>query len=220
MENPEKNQSQEVKKDEPSSKKENSPKFVWTWKSLFFSFVWMAVLLIVLDQLTKWLVMKNIGTASGTSVDGQGNVSAYGNAVTLIPGFLYIICALNQGSAFSVGASVNWMRYVFIVISWGASGVMVYYWYKHLNKHDNLMNSILMLCLAGAVGNAIDRTFYWNDTTGFSGVIDWIQFYLFKGSNIFYPFPTFNVADSCLTIGVLMAVVTIIVRDIKERKEA
>lgn len=179
----------------------------------------MALLLIVLDQLTKWLVMLNVGTTSGTSVDASGNVSAYGKTVTLIPGFLYIICALNQGSAFSVGASVNWMRYVFIVISWAASIAMLWYWYKHLNKHDNLMNSIIMFCFAGAFGNAIDRTFYWNETTGFSGVIDWIQFYLFKGSSVFYPFPTFNIADSCLTIGVAMAVVTLIVRDIKSKKE-
>lgn len=219
MENPEKNQPQEVKKDESPSEKETASKFVWTWKSLFFSFVWMALLLIVLDQLTKWLVMLNVGTTSGTSVDASGNVSAYGKTVTLIPGFLYIICALNQGSAFSVGASVNWMRYVFIVISWAASIAMLWYWYKHLNKHDNLMNSIIMLCFAGAFGNAIDRTFYWNETTGFSGVIDWIQFYLFKGSSVFYPFPTFNIADSCLTIGVAMAVVTLIVRDIKSKKE-
>jgi len=217
MENTGKNKSVEEKNEQQTAEGAKQ-KFTWTWRNFFFSFAWMAIVLIVLDQLTKWLVMNNIGTSSSTFLSSDGTIVAYGKTVTLIPNFLYIICALNEGSAFSVGASVSWMRYVFIVISWGASVVMVYYWRKHLDKHDNLMNSIIMLCLAGAMGNAIDRAFYWQGTVGFSGVIDWVQFYLIKGTKYLYPFPTFNIADSCLTIGVVMAVVTLIVRDIKDKK--
>jgi hypothetical protein len=152
MENPEKNQSQEVKKDEPSSKKRPLPSSFGLGKaSSFRSFGWLVLSDCPrpIDQVAGDAQHRNRPRARAWML--QGNVSAYGNTVTLIPGFLYIICALNQGSAFSVGASVNWMRYVFIVISWGASYRMLWYWYKHLNKHDNLMNSILMLCFAGAV---------------------------------------------------------------------
>jgi lipoprotein signal peptidase len=72
-----------------------------------------------------------------------------------------------------------------------------------------------MLCFAGALGNAIDRTFYWPNITGFSGVVDFLSFQF----GDWVPFGSFNVADSCLVVGCLMAAITLIVRAIKEKKE-
>lgn len=192
----------ESKPEQPTVKKEEHPKFVWTWKSAFFSFAWLGVLMFGIDLLSKWLVVWNLGVTSNQRYE-------------VIPGFFYIWPLTNLGSAYGAGGDNPAMRYVFIVISWAASIAIPYFWYKQLYKHDNLINSVYMLCFAGAIGNAIDRTFYWPNITGFSGVVDFLSIQI--GSWI--PFGSFNVADACLVVGCIMAAIILIIRSIKEKKE-
>ena len=176
-------------------------KFEWTLKNIFFSFLWLAPLLIIIDQVTKWAVVNAFNKVKG---------SYY----VVIPDFFQIKLQYNEGSSFSLGADIPWMRFVFIAISWIASGVMIWYWVKNLKKKDVFIDAILALCLAGALGNAIDRTFYWEPVVGFSGVVDFLSFKLFG----FYDFAVFNVADACLVIGVLALIILVFVRDILEKK--
>ena len=176
-------------------------KFEWTLKNIFFSFLWLAPLLIVIDQLTKWAVVNAFNKVEGSSY-------------VVIPDFFQIKLQYNQGSSFSLGAGSPWMRFVFIAISWIASAAMIWYWVKILKKKDVLIDACLALCLAGALGNAIDRTFYWEPVVGFSGVVDFLSFKLFG----FYNFAVFNVADACLVVGVLALLVIVFVRDILEKK--
>ena len=79
-----------------------------------------------------------------------------------------------------------------------------------------------MLLASGAIGNLIDRAFYWMPITGFDGVIDFIQFYLgggpSKGTSFINPFATFNLADSFLTIGIIYLIVLMVLDSIKENK--
>ena len=63
--------------------------------------------------------------------------------------------------------------------------------------------------IAGAFGNLIDRAFYWPKTTGFDGVIDWI---IFKFGS--WEFAMFNIADSCLVIGIIVVIVKMVVDEI------
>jgi signal peptidase II len=191
----------EAKSSQIPLKKEHEP-FVWTWKSAFYSFVWLGVLMFGIDLLSKWLVVFNLGVNTG-------------NQIEVIPGFFYLWPLTNLGSAYGAGDNIYWMRYVYIVISWAASILIPYYWYKQLYKHDNLMNSVFMLCFAGAIGNAIDRTFYWPNITGFSGVVDFLSIRLGN----WVPFGSFNIADACLVVGCVMAAVTLLVRAIKGEKE-
>ncbi len=165
-------------------------KFEWTLKNIFFSFLWLAPLLIIIDQVTKWAVVNAFNGVEGSSF-------------VVIPEFFKIKLQYNKGSSFSLGANIPWMRFVFIAISWGASAVK-----------DVLIDVVLALCVAGALGNAIDRTFYWEPVVGFSGVVDFLSFRLFG----FYDFAVFNIADSCLVIGVLMLLVIVFARDIIEKK--
>jgi signal peptidase II len=188
-------------KAEPSKKADKAP-YKWTWKSFFTSFAWLGILLFGLDLLSKWLIVWNLPLDSGTKY-------------AVIPGFFYIWPLTNLGSAYGAGSEVPGMRYFYIVISWLASLAIPYFWYKNLKNHDNLINSVFMLCFAGALGNAIDRTFYWPNITGFSGVVDFLSFQF----GDWVPFGSFNVADSCLVVGCLMAAITLIVRAIKEKKE-
>jgi signal peptidase II len=182
-------------------KEPQKPAFQWTWKSAFFSFAWLGLLLFGIDLLSKWLIVWNL------PFDGK--------EYAVIPGFFYIAPLTNEGSAYGAGGDISWMRYVYIVISWLATFAIPYFWYKGLNKHDNLINAVYMLCWAGAIGNAIDRTFYWRNIVGFSGVVDFLSIQIGN----WVPFGSFNVADASLVVGVVMALVTILVREIKGKKE-
>ena len=177
-------------------------KFEWTLKNIFFSFLWLAPLLIIIDQVTKWAVVNAFNGVEGSSF-------------VVIPEFFKIKLQYNKGSSFSLGADIEWMRFVFIAISWGASAFMIWYWIKNLKRKDALIDVVLALCLAGALGNAIDRTFYWEPVVGFSGVVDFLSFKLFG----FYNFAVFNVADACLVVGVFALLIVVFVRDIVESKK-
>jgi signal peptidase II len=191
--------SEETEKKPLFEKKE--AKFEWTLKNIFFSFLWLAPLLIILDQVSKWAVVNAFNKVEGSYF-------------TVIPEFFTIKLQYNTGSSFSLGANVPWMRFVFIVISWAASAVMVLFWVKNLKRKDVLIDVVFALCVAGALGNAIDRTFYWEPVVGFSGVVDFLSFKLFG----FYNFAVFNVADACLVVGVFMLLIIVFARDIIEKK--
>lgn len=193
---------------EETIKKEK--KFVWTWKSFFLSFLWLSVLIIALDLASKWGIV-NFFRANPNVME---NPHLSSNSIEVIPHFFYLTLSFNKGSSFGMGSTVSWMRYVFIVISWLASAAIVVYWLKNLHKNDHLIDCILMLALGGAIGNAIDRTFYWEPVTGFSGVVDFFQFYIFGFDHD--SFAIFNVADAALVVAMIMLIVVIIVRSIKE----
>ena len=92
--------------------------------------------------------------------------------------------------------------------------VLIFYYVKTVSKNKPIINASIVLMITGAFGNLIDRAFYRTSITGFKGVIDWIQAYPFG-----YSFPTFNIADSCLVIGVAILIVVVIVDEIKHAIE-
>ena len=152
-----------------------------------------AFLLVVLDFALKWAVQ---------------NSCQPGNPVALIPNFLYINLSYNTKIAFSIGIEGVGGRILNISISLVMSVLISWYWLKKDKTFNKFLRVVFMLILAGAVGNLIDRAFYWSGTTGFDGVIDFVQFYLgggpSKAINFINPFATFNFADAYLVIGVFM----------------
>ncbi len=194
--------------------KKDHPKFVWTWKSFFFSFIWLAAVVLIIDFATKWGVVNFF--RANPDIHQNPNLGNGSPSLEIIPHFFYITLSYNTGSSFGMGSNMAWMRYVFIVISWLASGFIVWYWLKNLHKKDRWIDCVLALVLGGALGNAIDRTFYWEGTVGFSGVVDFLQFYIFGFQN--NSFAIFNVADAALVVGVILLVVIVLVRSIKEAR--
>lgn len=184
----------------------------WTKKS-FFSYFWLAIVIFVLDILTKWAVVNYF--RANPDVMENSHMAGY-NSIEVIPHFFYLTLTYNTGSSFGMGSNAAWMRYVFIVISWIASIAISIYWVKNLKKHDHWINAVLALVLGGALGNAIDRTFYWEGTVGFSGVVDFFQFYIIGYNN--QSFAIFNVADAALVVGIIILIVIVIIRSIKEAK--
>ncbi len=160
--------------------------------------VYIAVYVVViaacigLDQLTKFLIF-----------DGMlaGRV---GNSVSVIGDFMRFTAVYNDGCIFGLftgtGADI-----VFFVITVAATPLYVYFLLR--SRSRSVWGQIgFAFIVGGALGNAIDRAFVNVGNTFFSGrVRDFISFSIFP--------PVFNVADSFLTIGVIMAVLAIVVFD-------
>lgn len=180
-------------------------------KKFFFSFIWLAVVLIIVDQVTKWAVVKHFGVEAMASDLG---VRTFDEMIPIIPNFLYIGGAINDGAAFSFKFTKNLIanRIIFAAISAIMSGLLIFYYVKEYKKLGAWLKVGLILMIAGALGNFIDRAFYWESTVGFSGVIDWIQVTFSKTAF----FPTFNIADSALVVGVAILIVLFIIEEIKD----
>lgn len=167
----------------------------------FGSFIWLGLLIFVVDLVSKQIILNNMSV---------------GDSISLIPNFLSINYVINDGMAFGIdfrNAILN--RVMFAIISViGAAILIGAYSYKYKTK-TTLVKISLMLMIAGCLGNLIDRAFYSAEYLGHTtnGVVDFIGFRF--GT---YDFPRFNVADSSLVIGTLLLIVWLILSEAKELK--
>ena len=137
----------------------------------------IAAAVIVLDQLTKAMI-----------------VAAFrlGDARTVTP-FFDIVRAHNRGAAFSfLNDASGWQRWFFIGLGIVAAGFIV--WMLKRHGGQRVFGWALALILGGALGNVIDRVLHGH-------VIDFIQVH-WKS----HYFPSFNVADSAITIGAALLI--------------
>ena len=175
-------------------------------KKFFRTYIWLILLLFVIDIVTKWVVLKHFGIEA---MD-QGRRSDSG-AIPVINGFCYIGGSLNQGAAFSM---LYGKRVLLLLISIVMTGLFIGYYVSQFKKLETMYRVGIALMIAGAFGNLIDRAFYWENIVGFNGVIDWI---IFKFGN--WEFAMFNIADSCLVIGIIVVLVKMLLDEIKSAKE-
>lgn len=132
----------------------------------------LALIILIVDQFSKVLVV-------GTLRLGDSNV---------VTSFFNLVRVHNSGAAFSflAGAS-GWQRWLFTGIGVVAAGVII--WLLRAHSSQRMFAFSLSCILGGAIGNVIDRLLYGH-------VVDFLQFHL--GG---WYFPSFNVADSAITIG-------------------
>jgi signal peptidase II len=143
----------------------------------FIGWLELAATVIVLDQLTKWIVLANI---------------RYGETIYVAPFWNWVL-TYNKGAAFSFLADQEgWQRWFFTVLALGVSAWIVVMLKKHWN--ETLLALSLSLILGGALGNVIDRI-------RFGAVVDFIQWHAAG----FY-WPAFNVADSAICIGAALMI--------------
>lgn len=141
--------------------------------------LWLSVLVVAVDQWTKWLV--------------DSSMQLY-QSIELVP-FFQLTYLRNQGAAFSFLAGAGgWQRWFFIGLAVTASA-LICYWLKRMEKHQRWEAAAWALVLGGALGNLIDRVVY-----GY--VIDFLDVYYGQ-----WHWPAFNVADSAITIGVAMLLI-------------
>ncbi len=166
-----------------------------------YKFLLFGFFLILLDQATK-LAIKGFDFF-GFSHQGI----EYGSLHSVIGDFVQITYIENPGMAF--GISFGWGKIFLSLFSIVAGIALAVYLLRIKSAHLAVKIGISLL-FAGAVGNLIDRVFYgviFGEQSLFYGyVVDFIQVDIpdidFFG--IFYThFPVFNVADSCVTVGVV-----------------
>lgn len=132
------------------------------------------IVLVAIDQLTKYLTVQNI---------------PLGEVVEVIPGIVSFTYIRNSGAAFSILEGQMWFFYIITIL---VVGFLLYYMYTE-TKDNKILGFILAVILAGALGNFIDRLLY-------QYVIDMIKLE-------FIDFAIFNVADSYLTVGVILLII-------------
>ena len=122
----------------------------------------------------------------------------YGESLTVIPGFFDITHVRNPGGAFSLlaGASSDW-RLPFFLGAGALAIVLLLVFYRRLPARARLSAASLGLILGGALGNLTDRIV-------FGEVIDWLDFHVAS-----YTWPTFNIADSCIVVGVAVLILEV-----------
>ena len=141
--------------------------------------VWLALALviIVLDQLTKVLIVDQFQLGDSRRVNEVLN----------------IVRVHNAGAAFSFLAwASGWQRWFFVAIGFAASAFIV--WMLRRHGEQRLFATALALILGGALGNVIDRLWHGH-------VVDFIQVHWQR-----WYFPSFNVADAAITVGAALLI--------------
>ncbi len=179
------------------------------WKWFALSFIYVPFIAVVLDASTKWIA--NL-TLKGVSFPGQ----------QVIPGFAYFWLQYNTGASWSFLANLGvWGRIILLAVSIIMSAVLLFFFISKFKVLNTLYRLGLTLMAGGAIGNLIDRALYWEAIVGHDGVIDFLSFHIpyyhiADGKWTYYLFPTFNVADSCLTIGTIVLLVAVVIDLVKD----
>ena len=143
----------------------------------------LALLLALLDQLTKVLIL-------GAFEHGH---------TTAVTSYFNLVRVHNSGAAFSFLASASgWQRWFFTAIGVAATVFIVYLLRAHPGQ--KLFCFALACILGGAVGNVIDRLLH-----GY--VVDFLDFH-WGG----WHFPAFNLADSAITLGAICIILDELLR--------
>ncbi|HEX8479831.1 MAG TPA: signal peptidase II [Telluria sp.] len=139
----------------------------------------IAFIVILLDQVTKIAITRTFHLGDSRPVTS----------------FFNLVLAYNPGAAFSfLGDQNGWQRYFFTGIAVVAVAFIVYLLRKHAGQRTFCW--ALALIMGGAIGNVIDRIMYGH-------VIDFLDFHVRGWGH----FPAFNVADSAISIGVVLFIV-------------
>ena len=147
-----------------------------------------AVVLLVGDQITKSLILDHYRLGDST----------------FITTFFNIVRAHNTGAAFSFLADAGgWQRWLFTGI--GVAATIFIVWQLRAHPGQKLFSFALSSILGGAVGNVVDRLMH-----GY--VVDFLQFH-YAG----WYFPSFNLADSAITVGAACLILDELLRVRRER---
>ncbi len=178
----------------------------------FKSFIWLGLLLLVIDIVTKNVIVANKEYISSRP-GGQG--------IVLIPNFLAINYVVNTGAAFGLTTgNLLANRIIYIVFAVLVCIAVIFFYIKKYQKLGKMYKATMMMILVGAIGNMIDRIFF---TTGYlgeafcpngqPGVVDWINFFGVWAFN-------FNIADAAIVIGVILLAIWLIIEEIRDSKKA
>jgi len=155
-----------------------------------YKYYGLAVFVIILDQWTKWLIVKNM---------------EFGERISVWDPWFGILSHRNRGAAWGMLEGQMWL---FSIVTIGVICAILYFYHKEA-KGKPIFQVGLMFLLGGAVGNFIDRIFR-------GEVVDFVNVLI---PVINYDFPIFNIADAALTFAVVILMIGLIVEDKKGKKQ-
>lgn len=132
----------------------------------------------IADQLTKLWIIRHLPL---------GSYGPY-ESITVIPGFFYLVHVGNTGAAWSLLTGKS----LYLAVVAVATLCAIYFWRRALGLQDRLAQVAFGLLCGGIVGNLVDRIQHHH-------VVDFLDFHF--GS---YVYPSFNIADSGICIGVVL----------------
>lgn len=147
-------------------------------RQTFLLWLGLSSFILILDQLTK-VIAKN---------------SLFEGVSQPVTSFINWTLVYNSGAAFSFLAQAGgWQRWFFTSVGIIAALIMI--WLIRKNSHQTIFSLALSLVLSGAIGNVIDRIIY-------GAVVDFVDVH-YMG----WHWPAFNIADSAISIGVILLIV-------------
>ena len=169
----------------------------------------IALGLVIIDQAVKLIIM-------GTMTEGE--------SITVIKDFFYINFVRNDGVAFGFeftkSPTANLIIQLLIAAACLTAFIIIINKQKDFKKNKWFMVTMALL-IGGLLGNVIDRIFYSTHS-----VTDFLSFILYypwfvngKLTMCSVPFAVFNLADTWLTVGVIMMIVYLIFIEPKKEKE-
>jgi signal peptidase II len=142
-----------------------------------FKLTWIAIVVFVLDQASKWAAVRHL---TRHSID--------------LTSFFSLALAYNTGAAFGfLHTASGWQNLFFVAVAIIVS-IVIISMLRRLGANDTQVAVALMLVLGGAAGNVVDRL-----RLGY--VIDFIDVYYRT-----WHWPTFNLADSAITVGATLLI--------------
>ena len=153
-------------------------------KGHYFRLILFAGIVILADQLSKAAILKFIPLY---------------HSIPIIPGFFDLTHVRNPGGAFGFFASQSegWRQFFFLILT-SVAIVTIFYFYRIIPSSHPWLSAGLALIFGGAIGNLIDRI-------RLGEVVDFLKFYIGK-----YQWPSFNIADSAITVGVGIFIVHLV----------
>jgi len=148
----------------------------------YFPLIIIFLIIVLIDQITKFYIASNFELYQ---------------SVEIIRGFFNITYIRNSGVAFGMFSNLkgSFIQIVFIAI-YIIAIISILILYRETHGYSHIA---LSLIFSGAIGNLIDRIFR-------GEVVDFMDFHWQN-----YHWPAFNVADSCITVGVGLLMISIII---------
>jgi signal peptidase II len=147
-----------------------------------YKYYLITILIFLIDYLTKWIVRENLKPFQ---------------PVEIIPGYLRLSYWENSGVAFGLFNDVASAWKPYILAAMAIIAVVVIFLYSiHVPANRRLLQTALAIMSGGILGNLVDRI-----VRGY--VVDFIDFHI---HNVF-AWPTFNAADSAITIGIALLLI-------------
>ena len=163
-------------------------------KNKYVFLFFMSGVLVIMDQYSKLMVSLHI---------------PLNYSVKVVEGFFSLTHIRNSGVAFGLFASQQseYKALMFVAISTIAI-IAILVIFHQTPKEKKMVQMGLVLIFSGAIGNLIDRVLH-------GEVIDFVDFFI-NGHH----FPAFNIADSCITIGVTLMVIDLFCGEAKSESPA